>query len=70
VSMSGNKGRLTGVTKELKLQWEDTKTYWKDARSQEFERRYIQDLLIHVDRAVTVIEKLDELVRKVRSDCE
>ena len=44
--------------------------YWKDAKSQEFERRYMEELLASVDRAVTVIEQLDKLITKIRSDCE
>ena len=70
MSLGGNKSRLVGVTKELKLKWDETKVYWRDAKSREFEHRYIQELLAHVDRTVTVIEKLDELLKKIRSDCE
>jgi hypothetical protein len=65
---SGN--RLAGITKELRAQWQDTKSYWKDAKSLEFEHRYMEELLASVDRAVTVIEQLDKLITKVRSDCE
>ena len=65
---SGN--RLAGITKELRAQWLDTKAYWKDAQSEEFERRYMEELLASVDRAVTVIEQLDKLVSKIRKDCE
>ena len=65
---SGN--RLAGITKELRAQWQDTKSYWKDAKSLEFELRYMEELLASVDRAVTVIEQLDKLITKVRSDCE
>jgi hypothetical protein len=65
---SGN--RLSGLTKELRTQWQDTKSYWKDAKSLEFERRYMEELLATVDRTVTVIEQLDKLLTKIRKDCE
>jgi hypothetical protein len=65
---SGN--RLSGLTKELRTQWQDTKSYWKDAKSLEFERRYMEELLATVDRTVTVIEQLDKLITKIRKDCE
>ena len=65
---SGN--RLSGITKELRAQWQDTKNYWKDAKSVEFERRYMEELLASVDRTVTVIEQLDKLLSKIKSDCE
>lgn len=68
--MKASGSRLAGITKELRAQWQDTKSYWKDAKSQEFERRYMEELLASVDRAVTVIEQLDKLITKIRSDCE
>ena len=70
MNLAGNKSRLVGVAKELALRWEDTKVYWRDARSDEFERRYLQELFIQMDKTVSVIEKLDELLAKVRKDCE
>jgi hypothetical protein len=70
MSAPGSKGRLTGAAKELALRWQETKNYWRDEKSAEFERKYLQELFIGVDKAVSVIEKLDELLKKVRSDCE
>jgi hypothetical protein len=70
MNLGATKSRLAAVTKELSLQWGETKNYWKDAKSLEFEHRYIQELLVRVDKAVTVIEKLDALLDKVRKDCE
>jgi uncharacterized protein (UPF0335 family) len=68
--MKASGSRLAGLTKELRAQWQDTKNYWKDAKSQEFEHKYMEELLASVDRAVTVIEQLDKLVTKIRKDCE
>jgi uncharacterized protein (UPF0335 family) len=68
--MKASGSRLAGLTKELRAQWQDTKNYWKDAKSQEFECKYMEELLASVDRAVTVIEQLDKLVTKIRKDCE
>jgi hypothetical protein len=70
MSASGSKSRLLGASKELALKWEGTKNYWRDEKSAEFERKYLQELFAAVNRAVAVMEKLDELLRKVRSDCE
>jgi len=70
MSASGSTGRLLGASKELALKWEETKNYWRDEKSAEFERKYLRELFIGMDKAITVIEKLDELLKKVRSDCE
>ena len=68
--MKASSNRLSGITKELRAQWLDTKSYWKDAKSLEFERRYMEELLASVERTVTVIEQLDKLITKIRKDCE
>ena len=68
--MKGSGSRLAGLTKELRAQWQDTKNYWKDAKSQEFEHKYMEELVASVDRAVNVIDQLDKLVNKIRKDCE
>jgi hypothetical protein len=70
MSLSGSKSRLAAITKELSLQWSDTKNHWRDAKALEFERRYLQELFVSLDRTMTAIEKLDDVLKKVRSDCE
>jgi hypothetical protein len=68
--MSANATRLSAITKELQNHWLETKEYWQDSRSQEFERKYLEELMASVDKAVTVIEQLDKLIDKIRKDCE
>ncbi len=70
MSAIASKSKLLAAAKELSLKWQDTKNYWRDEKSAEFERRYLQELFISVDKAVSVVEKLDELLKKIRSDCE
>ena len=68
--MKASGSRLAGLTKELRAQWADTKNYWKDAKSLEFEHRYMEELLTSVDRTVAVMEQLDKLLTKIKTDCE
>ena len=68
--MSATSTRLAMITKELLVEWRETREYWKDAKSVEFERKYIDELITSVDSTVTVIEKLDNLMLKIRKDCE
>jgi hypothetical protein len=70
MNLHGTKSRLMALTKELAVQWGETKNHWWDAKTREFERRYITELLVNVDKAVTAIEQLDEVLDKVRKDCE
>lgn len=68
--MSPNASRLAGVTKDLLGQWQQTKEYWTDIKSVDFERKYLEDLKAGVDSAVTIIEQLETLLTKIRKDCE
>lgn len=70
MSLAGTKARLSGTTKELWLNWHETRKYWKDAKSEEFERQHLSELFLGIDRAISTLEKLDELLAKVRKDCE
>ena len=61
---------MLGATRELSLKWEQTKDHWRDQKSMEFEHRFLQELFASVDKTVLIVDKLDELLKKVRSDCE
>jgi uncharacterized protein YeaO (DUF488 family) len=50
----GMKPRITGAT----------------PKAQEFEQRYMTELFANVDKTITVMDKLNELLTKVRKDCE
>jgi len=70
MSISSNGKRLILTTKDLFLKWEQTKNFWKDARSREFEQKFLTELQANTDKSAEVIEQLDKLVAKIRSDCE
>jgi thymidylate synthase len=70
MSTSSNVNRLDAITRELWSQWQQTREYWRDAKSTEFERQYLLELRSSVDSTVGVIEKLDKLLTKIKHDCE
>ncbi|MHA3771064.1 hypothetical protein ACXR0O_05940 [Verrucomicrobiota bacterium sgz303538] len=61
---------LAQAAKDLTIQWDHTKTYWRDVKSQQFEADYLDLLPNQIARATAVIEEIDTLLRKVKSDCE
>lgn len=61
---------LVQALKELNFEWDRTKAFWNDVKSRDFERTYLEDLPEHVARAITVIQDVDALLRKVKNDCE
>ena len=67
---TGSKNRLLGLTKELAADWAATKDHWTDAKSQEFEKRFIEELMTGVNAAMTNIDTLERVLNKIRDDCE
>ena len=70
MNLSGSKNRLVGLTKELSDRWDETRNSWRDSKAGEFEQRYLAELFAHVDKTVTAMDKLNELLTKVRNECE
>lgn len=70
MSVRASGSRLIAITRDLVNQWEQAKDSWKDAKALEFEKKYIEELVAGVDRAASVIEQLDKIITKIRSDCE
>lgn len=68
--MNANGTRLSGTTKELWNHWQQTKSDWRDLKSQEFEQKFLSDLLGTVDKTVAVIEDLDKLITRIKKECE
>jgi hypothetical protein len=68
ISSSGN--MLRTITKDLSVRWEQTKQSWRDAKSVEFEQKYLIELFGSVERAVGYFDQLDTLVTRIRKDCE
>jgi len=70
MSTKSSASNLVQAAKNLSNEWQQTQAYWHDVKSQEFERTYLEDLPGHIARVTAVMEELDMLLKKVRSDCE
>jgi hypothetical protein len=70
MNIAANGKALVSLTKELSLRWDETKVSWQDAKSQEFEHKYLVDLMASVERAVAIFDDLAKVIAKVRNECE
>lgn len=61
---------LDEATRKLQLEWERTQATWTDAKSLEFHARYVEPLPALVAQAGAAMEELNQLLNKVRHDCE
>jgi hypothetical protein len=68
--MNANGSRLEAITRELWVQWQQTRQSWADDKSREFEQKYLEELVQSVDKSVAVIEQLDKLLTRIKRDCE
>lgn len=67
--MTGSANRLLALTKELRADWAATRQYWNDAKSAEFEQRFLTHLFAAVHQTANDIETLERILKKVRDDC-
>lgn len=70
MSIRVSASNLATATKDLAIEWQRTKAIWRDVKSDEFERKYLDDLPTLVASANPIMEEIDALIRKVRNDCE
>ena len=70
MSLTSNRARLEMLSRELARQWDETRESWRDSRAQEFDVKYMKELVGRVGRATTAVEKLEQLLAQVREDCE
>lgn len=68
--MSASQNRLMALTSNFRAEWEQTKSYWNDAKSREFEERFLQELIPAVNQAISNIETLERTFHKIHTDCE
>jgi len=70
MSVKACASNLAQGVKELSVQWQETKSYWFDTKSHAFERKYLEELPGVSARTSLVMEEMDQLLTKVRADCE
>jgi len=70
MSAKGCSSTLAQAGKDLHAQWLDAKLHWRDAKSAEFQRTYLDELPALIGKAREAMDEVDEFLRKVRTACE
>ncbi len=68
--MSAHSGRLHHAIKHLREQWDIAQDTWDDPVSREFEKTHIIPLEQHCKNAIIGMEKLSEVLGKIRAQCK
>ena len=61
--------RLQQTLKELMLRWEKANVDWDDQVSREFKETYLNQLDSKVKTTMDSMEKMSELLRRLKRDC-
>ncbi len=61
---------INEATRDLSLEWRHTRNYWRDAKAKNFEEVYLEKLPSLVMQAKNALEELNNVLRKVRTECE
>ena len=69
MSLSTGRYKLYTAMKDLAARWEETKDQWQDAVRQEFEEKQWEPLEPHVKAALSAMDRMDQVLVRVRNDC-
>ncbi len=70
MSTRASASALAQTLKDFILHWQDTRHYWRDAKSAEFEHKYLEKLPGYVQTTRNVLEEMDSILAKLKHDCE
>jgi hypothetical protein len=70
MNILANRTRLLAVARELSAQWQDTREKWRDQNAVRFEREFLDEIVQGVNNTCTTINQLDQLIARIRKDCE
>ena len=70
MSLTDSSGALSRATKDLFARWNDVKTVWDDAQSEEFEKAFIVQIEQDVRSALGALDHMNQVIQKIQHDCE
>lgn len=70
MSVKSSRGSLAKAVRDLHVAWQQTENYWRDDKAREFDERYIAPLPDAINSASSIIEELDQILTRIRRDCE
>jgi len=60
--------KINKANKDMGIFWERTKTFWKDAKAEQFEHEFIERLSIEVKRSKDALGNIAIILNRVRSE--
>jgi hypothetical protein len=70
MSLKADAAALNQGFKDLSHAWETTRANWRDAKALSFQEDYLSELPDLSSKVGVVLAELDNLMKKVKIDCE
>ncbi|MCA9196094.1 MAG: hypothetical protein KDA87_01100 [Planctomycetales bacterium] len=67
--LASSVARIQHATKELHDAWLDTKPYWHDKTSRDFEKNFLDPILPELRLLMAEVREVEEMYAKVKTDC-
>jgi hypothetical protein len=67
--MSAGHARLKHAMKTLNENWEYTREWWADKNALDFEKNHLVPVQGQVEHALRGMEKLSDILQKLKADC-
>ena len=64
------RGQLGKSMKELMNAWLETRSSWKDANAERFEKKHLVPLEMDLRQAVSAMDVMSQLISAIKRDCE
>jgi hypothetical protein len=64
------RGQLGKSMKELMNAWLETRSSWKDANADRFEKKHLVGLEMDLRQAVSAMDVMSQLISAIKRDCE
>jgi hypothetical protein len=69
MSLATGHYQLASAFKTLQVRWDQTCLSWRDAVRLEFDRRHWRPLEERVPGLLSAVDRLDQVLNRVRQDC-
>ena len=64
------RGQLGKSMKELMNAWLETRSSWKDANAERFEKKHLVPIEMDLRQAVSAMDVMSQLLSAIKRDCE
>jgi thymidylate synthase len=61
---------MAAATKQLWRSWDNARQEWRDAKADDFEKKYLVELQATVDRAGVVLNQIEKIISQAQEECE